>query len=91
MTDLDSIPSKVEGVLWRVKDGEAVLVHPEKGQVKVLNEVGAYIWSKVDGASSIRDISEYVCSEYNVDQTESERDALSFLMDLEERGVLIFE
>lgn len=91
MTNLDSIPSRVEGVLGRVVDGEAVLVLPVEGKVKVLNEVGAFIWSKVDGVNSVRDISESICAEYNVDQTEAEEDALFFLIDLEERGVVIFE
>ena len=91
MTNLDSIPCRVEGVLGRVVDGEAVLVLPVKGTVKVLNEVGALIWSNVDGANSVRDISEIICAEYEVDRKEAEEDALSFLIDLGERGVVFFE
>ena len=91
MTNLDSIPCRVEGVLGRVVDGEAVLVLPMKGKVKVLNEVGAFIWSNVDGVNSVRDISEFIFTEYEVDRKEAEEDALSFLIDLEERGVVRFE
>lgn len=91
MTNLDSVPYRVDGVLGRVVDGEAVLVLPVKGKVKVLNEVGAFIWSKVDGLNSVRAISESICAEYDVDQKEAEEDALSFLIDLEERGVITFD
>ena len=91
MTNLNSIPCRVEGVLGRVVDGEAVLVLPMKGKVKVLNEVGAFIWSNVDGVNSVRDISEFIFTEYEVDRKEAEEDALSFLIDLEERGVVRFE
>ena len=91
ITNLDSIPCRVEGVLGRVVDGEAVLVLPVIGKVKVLNEVGAFIWSNVDGVNSVRDISEIICAEYEVDRKEAEEDALSFLIDLEERGVVFFE
>lgn len=91
MTNLGSIPCRVEGVLGRVVDGEAVLVLPMKGKVKVLNEVGAFIWSNVDGVNSVRDISEFICAEYEVDRKEAEEDALSFLIDLEARGVVYFE
>ena len=62
-----------------------------KGKVKVLNEVGAFIWSNVDGVNSVRDISEFIFTEYEVDRKEAEEDALSFLIDLEERGVVRFE
>lgn len=91
MTNLNSIPCRIEGVLGRVVDGEAVLVLPMKGKVKVLNEVGAFIWSNVDGVNSVRDISEFIFTEYEVDRKEAEEDALSFLIDLEERGVVRFE
>ena len=45
MTDihLDSIPVMLPTVVGRVVDEEAVLVLPEQGQVKVLNQVGARI------------------------------------------------
>ncbi|MCJ7662586.1 MAG: PqqD family protein [Anaerolineales bacterium] len=72
-------------------DGEAVLVLPEKGKVKVLNEVGAFIWSKVDGEGSVRQISELLAAEYEVGKSEAEEDSLAFLSDLEERGVVFFK
>jgi hypothetical protein len=90
MTNLDSVPCRVEGVMGRVVDGEAVLVLPMKGKVKVLNEVGAFIWSKVDGVNTVRAISNSVCAEYDVDQSEAEKDTLTFLTDLEERDVIFF-
>jgi hypothetical protein len=76
--------------MGRVVDGEAVLVLPVKGKVKVLNEVGAFIWSKVDGVNTVRAISKSVCAEYDVDQSEAEKDSLAFLTDLEERDVIFF-
>ena len=91
ITNEDLIPHRVEGVLGRIVDGEAVLVLPEKGKVKVLNEVGAFIWSKVDSVNSVFDISDSICLEYDVDRTEAIKDALSFLKDLEERGIVFFK
>jgi hypothetical protein len=88
MMDLDLIPFKIEGVMGRIVDGEAVLLLPEKGQVKVLNEVGAFIWSQVDGINTVKMISESVTGEYAVDQREAEQDTILFLKDLEERGVI---
>jgi len=91
MTNLDSVPYRSRGIMGSVVDGEAVLVLPEKGKVKVLNEVGAYIWSKVDGENTVREISELLAAEYEVGKPESEEDTLAFLSDLEERGVVFFK
>ena len=88
---LDIIPARNPNVVGRVVDGEAVLVLPEKGTVKVLNEVGARIWSLVDGVRSAREIASLIFSEYNVEQAAAEEDTLVFLGDLADRDVLTFK
>lgn len=85
---LDSIPVPNPNVVGRVVSDEAVLVLPDKGTVKVLNEVGARIWSLVDGARCAREIAAAIFAEYNVELVEAESDTLTFLDDLADRGVL---
>ena len=91
---LDDIPRKNTNVIGRVLEGkipsetEAVILLPEKGQVKVINEVGAYIWSLIDGTNTVRQIVALICSEYEVDQKIAERDANNFLADLVQRGII---
>jgi hypothetical protein len=41
-------------VRGRRLEHEAVVVLPDKGEVKVLNEVGAQIWALADGTRSVR-------------------------------------
>ena len=91
MANLDTVPCQIDEVMGRIVDGEAVLLLPAKGKVKVLNEVGAFIWSKVDGVNTVRDISESIQGEYDVDHREAKQDTLLFLIDLEERGVIFFK
>jgi hypothetical protein len=91
MANLDSVPFRREGVIGGVRDGELVLVLPEMGKIKVLNEVGAFIWSKVDGMNTVREISELLTEEYEVGKSEAEEDTLTLLSDLNERGVVIFK
>ena len=88
MRSLDMVPIPNENVVGRMVDGEAVLVLPEKGKVKVLNEVGASIWSLVDGRRSAREIAAALCDEYQVEPQEAEVDTLAFLDELEKKGVL---
>jgi hypothetical protein len=81
-------PIPKPGVVWKIVDGEAVLVLPAKGVVKVLNEVGARIWSLADGTHTIHDISVLISAEYAVDQGQAEIDTLDFINQLENKGIL---
>ena len=91
MTSLNQIPKPVSGVTGQVVDGEAVLVLPDKGEVKVLNEVGARIWELVDGTRTIIEIAELLTQEFEVDIQKAQNDALIFLQQLEQKGVIQLE
>jgi hypothetical protein len=91
MLTLDMVPSPNPNVVGRILDGEAVLVLPEKGKVKVLNEVGARIWSLSDGTRSLQEIAAEICREYQVETSQAETDVLAFSADLQERGVVTFK
>ena len=86
--DLDSIPVMLSSVVGRIVDQEAVLVLPEKGQVKVLNPVGARIWSLIDGVHTVREIAATISQEYEVGTAQAENDTIRFIRDLEQRQVL---
>jgi hypothetical protein len=69
-------------------DGEAVLVHPGKGKVKVLNEIGAEIWKRLDGETPIRKIVDDLLPLYSVERTVLEQDVLRFIEGLRERDLI---
>ena len=88
MISLDSVPIPNPQVVDRLLEGEAVLVHPTRGKVKVLNEVGAAIWSSLDGVASAREIAAQICSRYAVERETAEQDTLAFLESLQERDLI---
>lgn len=88
MISLDVIPSVSPTVVGRALDGEAVLVDTAQAQVKVVNEVGAYIWSLVDGSHTVRDIARHVSLEYEIDEGQSEKDTREFISHLAQRGLV---
>ncbi|HEX7973070.1 MAG TPA: PqqD family protein [Anaerolineales bacterium] len=88
MVNLDTVPTQNPTVVGRVVDGEAVLVLPEQGKVKVLNEVGARIWSLVDGKRSLREIAAILCAEYQVEPAEVEANLVEFVTKLAGRGIV---
>jgi pyrroloquinoline quinone biosynthesis protein D len=85
---LDSVPQQAPAVVSRLIDGEAVLVHPGQGKVRVLNPVGARLWELADGVRTAGDIAQIIASEYDVDLVRAEADVLAFCSDLVDRGVL---
>lgn len=87
MISLDSYAVPNPAVVGRIVDGEAVLVLPEQGQVKVLNEVGARIWALANGTRTLRQIAAALSDEYEVDQAEAEADTLDFVAQLAELGI----
>ena len=87
---LDVYPRPAANVRGRVLEREAVIVLPEKGEVKVLNDVGARIWALADGSRSVREIAAVIASNYEVSPAQAEADTLAFLGELRDKALLEF-
>ncbi len=85
---LNSYPAPAEHVRERLLDHEAVVVLPDKGEVKVLNEVGAQIWMLADGTRSVREIVAALCTEFEAVPAIVEADTLKFLAELQQKGLI---
>ena len=49
-----------------------------------LNELGAYIWSQIDGRRTVGEIAQAIVSEFDVDLQTARTDLVAFLADLSE-------
>jgi len=87
---LESYPRPTAHARGRIIDREAVIVLPDKGEVKVLNEVGAHIWTLADGSRSVREIAAEVADKYDVSLPQAEADTLEFLHELRAKALLEF-
>jgi hypothetical protein len=88
MLNLDSRPKPNASVQGRQLENEAVLVLPAKGEVKVLNEVGAQIWQLADGCRTVREIAAAISAGYAVACPEVETDTLEFIAELAAKGIV---
>ena len=86
--NLDSVFQRNEQVLVQEVEGEAVLVLPAAGKVRVLNETGAFIWHHLDGKKRLADVVQALCAAYNVRPEEAGQDVLAFVTDLLERDLV---
>lgn len=85
------IPYRNENLVWRVLDDGVVVVSPQQGQVRVLNRVGTTIWELIDGRHTITDLETALVEQYDVSLEQAGRDLQSFLADLTERGLLVWQ
>ena len=82
-----------DGVVQREVAGETFLV-PIHGHLAdlqelfVLNEVGRYIWDRLDGESPLDTLVAGVTAEFEVDTRQARLDAEAFLGQLEEAGLV---
>ena len=77
------------GIVGQILNDEAVLLLPTKGEVKVLNDVGARIWSLADGSRTIAQIVAVIAAEYAVQPAQAEADALAFVAELAQRDIVV--
>ena len=77
-----SIPEKMPDLISRTLDDGAVIVSPDEGTVKVLNQVGSLIWSSIDGNRTIAQIGQIVVEEFDVTIEQAQDDIRMFVQDL---------
>lgn len=93
---LETVPVKVENAFVEIISDpekgikEAVVVLPERGEVKVLNEVGGMIWELIDGIKTVREIAGVVTEKYDVPEEQIEADTLAFIGVLVEKKMIHF-
>jgi len=82
------IPKRNHDAAFRVIDGEAVVVLPSRSEVKILSEVGSRIWELMDGKTTISQICETICMEYDVSPETALDDVLNFIKEIGDEGML---
>ncbi len=73
---------------WNVIDDEAVVLNLDSGHYYILNETGCRIWELLDGKSSIDDIADKICQEYEVDRNAAQKDTVRIISELEEEKLV---
>jgi coenzyme PQQ synthesis protein D (PqqD) len=87
--ELQDVPRRSPNSAFRVYDGQATIVLPDRAEVKVLNVVGSLVWERMDGARTVAEIVDAIVEEYDIAPDEARRDVLSFIEELRESGMVI--
>lgn len=74
-------------VAWRLIEGQAVLIHNRLGEILVLNEVGTFIWERIDLGEEA--LLGNICQEYDVGSEDAKGDLVEFVNALRDCGALV--
>jgi hypothetical protein len=72
-----------EKAVWRVIDGEVVVLIPEEGMLHALTGCGSRVWELIEGETAVSDISDIICQEYDVEPEKAEAEISEFMHNLE--------
>lgn len=95
MVETTAIPRKHPACSFRVIDGQAVIANTETAEVQILNEVGSYVWSLVDGRRTLDELvplvrAQLVEAKYESIPADLTADIAEFLADIAARGMIEF-
>jgi coenzyme PQQ synthesis protein D (PqqD) len=69
-------------VIWRVVDGEAILLDTTTGYHFSFDSIGTEIWEGLQQGSTVADIAAGIASKYGMDESIVRRDVSEFLAEL---------
>ena len=71
--------------------GEIILLNAQRGNYYGLDEISARIWSLLEGNTTIDEICELLCREYDVGEEQCREDVLSICNRLLEEDMLVVD
>src|SRR5262249_11838061 len=66
LMDLRAVPRRSPNSAYRIYDGQATIVLPDRAEVNVLNEIGSLVWDRMDGRRTVAQLIEAVVAEFDV-------------------------
>ena len=87
----EQIPIPEPSLIWRVLDDGLVIVSPQIGKVRVLNEVATTIWQLISENHSIAFIENHLVDNYAISSEKAAADLQQFLTELTDKGLLLWE
>ena len=85
---LESVVAKSDNFVESSVDGEAILMHLDEGSFSSLKSTGLRIWELLDTPKAVSQICSDLMGEFDVEASVCEEQTLSFLDELNSRGLI---
>lgn len=65
--------------VWRVIDGDIVVLLPEGAMLHALTGCGSRVWQLINGGTTIKEIVQGICNEYDVEPQRAREEVTEFV------------
>ena len=89
MIDLQTIPKRDGSYCERELGNETIFLSPKGDQIHALDEIGSFIWKQLDGETTLSEVIDRLCDEYEVSRDQAEKDLMVFIAELTGNKLLI--
>jgi len=86
--DRDMKMKRIESILESEIDGDVIALSIDKGMCYGFNEVGSRVWQILEQGVSIREISDLLVREYDVDSATCEEEVARLVGELHAEGMI---
>ena len=73
-----------EDAIWRVVDGEVVVLVPDGAMLHALTGCGSRVWELIEGETAVAEIIQRICGEYQVEPQRARGEITEFVRRLVE-------
>lgn len=97
MTDTNKVYRKNPSIISKIIGEEFILVPIREdigdlaGKIYILKGTGVRIWELLNGKRTVLDIKDIILKEFNVKSDEVENDIISFLRQLEDKKLVVWQ
>ena len=84
-----SIYQKNKNFPWQSFDSETIIVDPSSHQSFELNELGTFVWNRIDGKTKVAELLKAIGEEYEVESRELSEDMLEWFIEMGEAGLIL--
>lgn len=88
MIPLDGHIVRSNNVVWRMLDGEVVIMSEDGTEIHNLNKVASFIWELADENVTISQIIERICDRFDVEKNSAQNDTIEFIQKLIDQKLL---
>ena len=74
--------------VWRVIDGEIVVLLPEERVLHALTGCGSRVWELIEGETTISEIVQKICAEYEVEPQRAREEVNEFVNKLADKKMV---
>jgi hypothetical protein len=74
--------------VWRVIDGEVVVLIPQEQSLHALTGCGGRIWELIERDTTVLEIIEQICAEYEVESQKAREEIIEYINELERKKLI---